>query len=156
MVLRAAIQFQNIHRPSRPATNAPAKAAPVTATGTNGGGGLPVNTHELNRNQVKHAVERKRVGYYRLGDVNDDGVFVTGYHGRSDRCLQSRLFDHVANGLFSAFQVHVTPTIREAFESECRDWHLLMHQLPVGNAVHPASPRHTNYRCPYCDIGGEA
>ena len=102
----------------------------------------------LNRKNVKHNVESRSIGNYWLGKFLDNGIFLADYVGRSDTCLQSRLLDHVGGG-DEAFIARSTESVKEAYEIECREWHMV--SMDLRNEVHPRAPRHLPYTCPYCE-----
>ena len=106
----------------------------------------------LIRPNIDHAIERNKVGNYWLGNYGPDGSFRANYVGRSDTCLRRRLHNHAATYKFQAFIVRKARTIKEAFEIECREWHLIGKTSRGTNAIHPRTPRHLRvYKCPYCE-----
>lgn len=99
---------------------------------------------------VRTVIPSAATGFYRLG-VIEDGEFRPRYFGRSDRELRSRLLTHRRERPeMTHFAPMVTSTIRRAFELECREWHLRGESME--NEIHPASPRHIAYDCPYCGL----
>ena len=109
----------------------------------------------LNRTNVTHAIERRSIGNYWLGRFLHNGAFFARYVGRSDTCLQRRLLEHAADRKHDAFVVREAPTVKEAYEIECREWHMMGCER-LANSIHPRVPRHLNYSCPYCNsVGGD-
>ncbi len=102
----------------------------------------------LNRTNVTNTIERNVVGNYWLGNYLPNGIFLAQYVGRSDKCLQKRLLNHVSKDKFEAFSFREAGSIKEAYEVECREWHMLGRRL--SNVLHPRTPRHLPYPCPYC------
>jgi hypothetical protein len=88
-------------------------------------------------------------GAYMLG--HDDGGFVPGYVGRSDRCVRERLASHELLGEFDYFAVRRARDATEAFQLECELWHYFQQVGPrLRNVIHPAAPRMSGLVCPYC------
>ena len=109
-----------------------------------------METHALERRSIERLIEAKTIGNYWLGEYTDDGQYFVRYIGRSDKCLRKRLTDHVSVGKYVIFSFSVAHSIREGFDIECREYHLLKDQLD--NIIHPDAPRHLPYRCQYCGI----
>ena len=107
-------------------------------------------TQPLNRTNIANAVERKHIGNYWLGKYLPNEIFQATYVGRSDTCLQRRLMKYVNDEQYDAFVLRVAISVREAYEIECREWHMISRGL--NNEIHPRSPRHLPYSCPYCDF----
>jgi hypothetical protein len=102
---------------------------------------------------VKRVVSQpNRIGVYIL-DNNVNG-FKVGYVGRSDICLQSRLISHNHLYNFDYFIYRYTLNIKDAFLQECQYWHA-SHDVHLVNIMHPASPKHSGLKCPYCKFANE-
>ena len=130
---------------------APVKAEPVIAPGyPTAEGEYEMYTQPLNRTNIANAVERKHIGNYWLGKYLPNEIFQATYVGRSDTCLQRRLIKYVKDEQYDAFVLRVAISVREAYEIECREWHMISRGL--NNEIHPRSPRHLPYSCPYCDF----
>jgi hypothetical protein len=122
----------------------------------------------LNRETIAQAVARKQIGNYWLGNFDPAGGFIIHYVGRSDTCLQRRLMEHATKREYDIFVIRVAESIREAFDIECREWHLLKKLNQLRNLIHPDAPSGLPYSCPYCHaqtstqsitdefVGGEA
>jgi len=103
-------------------------------------------------NTIDAKLEMNRIGNYAFGYINDDGVFIVEYVGRSDEDLLIRLkkqFNENGNK-YLKFKFSYTATVREAFEKECRNYHDFK---PRGNSIHPARPKGYEGPCPVsgCD-----
>ncbi len=103
--------------------------------------------HPLTRRRVQQVVPKGQSGFYRLGYVLD-GRFQTTYVGRSDTCLQSRLFNHVRERWQEEFVVRPTISREEAYRLECLFYHL--ERAELGNKIHPGKPAGIETECPYC------
>ena len=111
------------------------------------------NVHELNRKTVSLNVKKKSKGSYLLGFLDPEENFIPFYPGRSDTNVQNRLMKHVYFDIFTHFRVFPTNRVRDAFNQECRDYHLLL-RSEITNLIHPARPKGLPYKCPYCVKGG--
>ncbi len=111
---------------------------------------MKMQAQALNRTNIANAVERKQIGNYWLGHYRSDGHFQAMYVGRSDTCLRRRLMTHSRRGRHDAFITRTTDSIREAYQIECREWHMISRGL--SNEIHPRTPRHLPYSCPYCEF----
>ena len=105
---------------------------------------------QLNKTEITTAIERNIIGNYWLGNYLPNGIFLAEYVGRSDICLQKRLIQHANSGKYQAFGAKSSSSIREAFEIECREYHMLLPGL--SNSIHPRIPRHYPLPCPYCNF----
>jgi hypothetical protein len=109
--------------------------------------------YELNTSSIEHNLEARKVGNYWLYLTNETGESVVKYVGRSDKCLNKRLKRHVSNGKYDcfSFQYSIThPKIKNAFDIECREYHLFNDR--IDNVIHPDAPRHLPYTCKYCKL----
>lgn len=90
-----------------------------------------------------------RIGNYMLGYIAEDGKFVPKYVGRSDHDLQGRLIKHITDGEeYETFVFKYARTVKEAYETECRNYHNFKEQLV--NERHPDRPDYFDYDCPVC------
>jgi hypothetical protein len=112
-----------------------------------------METHILNSEIIAQNVARKLIGNYWLGDFSSDESFIVRYVGRSDTCLHRRLKEQAAKHKWEAFVFRPTnqksDPITEAFNIECREYHLLK---PVDNLMHPDKPSGLHQTCPYCNM----
>lgn len=97
---------------------------------------------------VREVVEPDQCGVYILG-IDEDG-FAGMYVGRSDNCIQKRLLTHNYLYTFDYFIFRYAETQEDAFGLECQLWHVYEEGLNLDNCIHPASPPHSGYICPYC------
>ena len=103
----------------------------------------------LDTESVDNDVKRDRFGNYNLGILSDDGEFIIRYVGRSDTCLNSRLKKWCGKRYYTHYAVTYPHTIKQCFEIECRDYHLLINQ--IDNVIHPRKPRLLEiFNCPWC------
>lgn len=108
-----------------------------------------MNAYSLAQERVRQDVTANEPGFYRLGTMVD-GQFHPSYFGRSDTDIRRRLLEHAKKGWFTHFRIRPADSVKQAFEQECRDWHL--HGEEMTNRIHPARPDGAEYGCPYCDL----
>jgi hypothetical protein len=91
---------------------------------------------------VRAIIPKRRIGSYLLSDGRD-----VSYVGRSDRCLQQRLLNHVHSrrAQFFEYQLHDSPY--NSFIAECAGYH--NHDI-LTNKAHPAAPHLLFAVCPFC------
>jgi len=109
--------------------------------------------YKLEQSSIKESIEAKEAGNYWLYRTNETGESVIRYVGRSDKCLSTRLKQHNQNGIYEDFSFEVSrtfPKVRNAYDIECREYHLLKDQLD--NKIHPDAPRHLPYTCKFCKL----
>jgi hypothetical protein len=103
----------------------------------------------LETKSVDSDVKQDRFGNYNLGILSEDGEFIIRYVGRSDTCLNSRLKKWCGKRYYTHYTVTYPHTIKQCFEIECRDFHLLNNQ--IDNIIHPRKPRLLDiFSCPWC------
>ena len=109
--------------------------------------------HALTRDKVIETVAKHLIGNYWLGHLEPDGNLHVKWTGRSLKWdkngLQKRLLDHASEGGYTHFAFRPASSITEAYNIECREYHILRDQLD--NNRHPDSPRLLGYSCQYCD-----
>lgn len=106
--------------------------------------------HALNVKTIDTVVIGVGAGAYALGRHSAAGYYVD-YVGRSDGDLNGRLKQWAAEGKYSHFKYGFLDSPQNAFFYECRLYHDfggLKGQLD--NAVHPARPQGTGWKCPHC------
>ena len=114
---------------------------------------LPVQSYDFSEEQILSMVEKGRVGNYALGysafhgDTNTP-LFHSTFIGRSDHDLQEELLARLTKKKpwYDRFKFSYAATVREAFENECRDFHLAPRTLD--NEKHPQPPARTHFACP--------
>lgn len=103
---------------------------------------LPQNVNAL--------VDEGMAGTYVLGSGQD---FKIGYVGRSDTCVRRRLVSHNHLYKFDYFIFRYAENPLEAYRFECEAYHALERVgSEVLNQIHPAAPRSSGVRCPYCSF----
>ncbi len=95
-------------------------------------GACPLTVAEIDL-QVEH-----RIGNYELGYLNNEGLFVTRYVGRSDCDINSRLKDHI--GKYPAFRYSYAESVEEAYRIEANDYIYYGGWIFLDNEIHPDSP----------------
>tara|TARA_B100000686_G_C16566369_1_gene850506 strand:+ start:144 stop:539 length:396 start_codon:yes stop_codon:yes gene_type:complete len=109
--------------------------------------------HALTRDEVIETVAKHLIGNYWLGYLEPDGNLHVKWIGRSLKWdkngLQKRLLDHASEGKYTHFTFRKASSVTEAYNIECREYHILRDQLD--NIRHPDSPRLLNYSCEYCN-----
>ena len=84
-------------------------------------------------------------GAFALGKTNSRGIFEVGCLGRSDTDVREILLECAEDGSFAEFRVWHFPTVRQAFEKECRLWH---YYSPSTHPEHPLPPEGADWPCP--------
>lgn len=108
-------------------------------------------SYEFTAGEVDRYIPQGAPGNYALGYRNARGRFVMQYVGRSDGDLRAELklrLDPTNNPegkRFRRFKYCLATGAREAYEKECRDYHIWD---PPYNTNHPAAPRGMACRCP--------
>jgi len=99
---------------------------------------------QLTQQTVMMVVRQKSIGAYALG-TTQLGRILPLYVGRSGEDLQGRLLKHVMKYSNFGFSYALSPM--GAYQLECEMYH---YWKPRDNAVHPARPDGSNWRCPIC------
>lgn len=107
--------------------------------------------HEINAN-----VEFGRIGNYAFGYLNDKGVFIVRYVGRSDTNLHTKimlgLIDNKKNPAkyrYEWFKFSYADTPIEAYIKECKNYHDFGGDRgKLLNITHPDSPDNL-IKCPF-------
>lgn len=110
-------------------------------------------TYDFSEDQIRSRVEKGKIGNYALGfsathkDTNTE-VFHPTFVGRSDSDLQEELLTRLAKKKpwYDRFKFSYATTVREAFERECREFHLTVGG--IDNEAHPQRPNGTDFPCP--------
>lgn len=106
--------------------------------------------YDLSNDVIDEAITREAPGNYALGHVNDKGIFIVKYVGRSDTCVKTRLKQHVDKHPKFKFSYASSP--KAAFEKECKNFHDFGGTAKLGNSIHPDRPANANWKCPHCGI----
>lgn len=114
-------------------------------------------SYDLTIGEIERLVEANRIGNYAFGYLNNKGVFIVCYVGRSDTDLRERMKHGVDDMLadpscrYERFKFSYANSVKEAYEKECRNYHDF--GGPEGflrNKVHPAKPSGYYGACPKC------
>ena len=99
---------------------------------------------------IESIILPNRMGNYALGYVDNKGVFIVQYVGRSvDMGVKERLISHINNGEnYNSFKYSYADSAKEAYEKECRNYHDFGEKYRLKNDIHPAKEK--NYKCPVC------
>lgn len=123
--------------------------------------GMGSDRYDLTDKIVDQTVTKDNLpGNYALGYVNNDNnKFVVKYVGRVDNNLARRLKQHIAEiqndekwkkraEYLTTFKFSYAQSIKEAFETECRNYHDFGGKDGLFNERHPKRPNDTNLSCP--------
>ena len=106
----------------------------------------------LNSEEVRRQVLPNRIGNYAFGTINDEGIFLILYIGRSDTDLQTEIIARAAAyKQCTHFMFSYANSTKEAFEKECKNFHECGGADGLLNQIHPDKPNGTDYECPYCE-----
>lgn len=100
----------------------------------------------LTKDQIDKVVTSTSPGVYVL-DSTSFGDFKNCYVGRSDVDLNGRLQSWI--GVYKFCKAAYCSSAKAAFEAECELYHDLN---PPDNAIHPARPSGSSWKCPRCPI----
>lgn len=89
----------------------------------------------------------KLIGTYTLYKRGSSGITPI-YVGRSDTDLLRRLVSHPYQDIATHFHLDIHESPEQAFIVECSLFH--MYEQMVINKIHPAVPRNSTLRCPFC------
>ena len=106
--------------------------------------------HTLNIDTINSEVKDNKIGNYALGEFKSDKNFYVSYIGRSDKCLKSRLKDHLGEP-YKHFKFSYADSKKEAFEKECHNWHDFGENKKLKNEMHPDRPDGLSCNCPKCN-----
>jgi len=109
--------------------------------------------YSLDENTVNEKIPRISAGNYALGYVKD-GVFFIKYVGSSETDVNFRLKNHI--GKYKSFKFSFAESARASFEKECQNFHDFGMEKKLDNSTHPERPQDTSWKCPACQIYGEA
>lgn len=101
---------------------------------------------------IDNEVRINSIGVYILCVINNDGTIKPRYVGRSDNDLNKRLHDHEKENYTHFMYLHAG-SIKDAFEMECRLFHMYGQEIILDNKKHPDRPEQwINLSCPVCEI----
>ena len=102
------------------------------------------------RGNVDYHISKTHAGNYVLGIRNKNGNFDVRYVGRSDTDVNDRIKDHLQEG-YTYFMFCYASSPKDAFETECRQYHAFGGNTRLDNDVHPDRPSNSkNWKCPVC------
>lgn len=108
----------------------------------------------LNSENIDNEVEKDRYGVYGLDRGSKDDPFRVYYVGRADKCLNSRLKDHIdekfEGSTYKWFKYDYADSTEEAYQKECECYHHYGGKDKLDNEAHPQKPEGTNLKCPIC------
>lgn len=115
-------------------------------------------SYDLTYDEINNNIADNRVGNYAYGFINDNGLFVVRYVGRSDNDLKERI-KHGINDMennpslrYERFKFSYAETIKEAYEKECRNYHDFGGDRGLlYNEKHPSKPAGVDWLCPICE-----
>lgn len=114
-------------------------------------------SYPFNQDEINRLIEPGRAGNYAYGYIDERGIFIVMYVGRSDNDLRQR----IAHGIgeyaenpslrYERFKFSYASTVQEAYEKECRNYHDFGgEQGSLANTAHPARPEGSFLHCPIC------
>jgi len=114
---------------------------------------------ELTNEKIDEVVTRTSWGNYALGHLNERDAFVVCYVGRADENLNTRLKAHVGEKrkagktpeYYPLFKFRYASSPKDAFETECRNYHDFGGSKDLDNENHPDRPDGTDWKCPVPD-----
>lgn len=114
-------------------------------------------SYDLTYDEIDRVVVDGRIGNYAYGYLNERGVFIVCYVGRSDDNLRTRIRHGVEDMKkdpscrFERFKFSYASTIEEAYLKECRNYHDFGGEEGyLRNTNHPARPEGYEGNCPIC------
>lgn len=114
-------------------------------------------SYNLTYEEIDRVVSEERIGNYAYGYLNEKGVFIVCYVGRSDTDLKKRIKHGIEDMKadptcpYERFKFSYASSIQEAYEKECRNYHDFGGEDGyLRNEVHPSKPEHYGGICPVC------
>jgi hypothetical protein len=115
-------------------------------------------SYDLTYDEINNNIEEGRIGNYAYGYINDNGLFVVRYVGRSDSDLKERIkhgitdMENDSSCRYERFKFSYADTVKEAYEKECRNYHDFGGDRGwLVNECHPAKPTDVDCVCPVCE-----
>lgn len=113
--------------------------------------------YEFTSAEVDKQITKTQTGNYALGYLRDQRkTFIVRYVGRSDTDVNNRLKDHLPEREtrnYTHFKFSYATSPKDAFETECRNYHDFGEDKKLDNKVHPDLPSNSkNWKCPRCEI----
>ena len=114
-------------------------------------------SYNLTYDEIDRLVLENSIGNYAYGYLNDKGVFIVCYVGRSDSDLKERIKHGIEDMKadptcrYERFKFSYANSIQEAYEKECRNYHDFGGEEGyLRNKEHPAKPDRYEGTCPIC------
>ena len=114
-------------------------------------------SYPFNQDTIDENLLPERIGNYAYGYINEKGLFVVQYVGRSDTDLRHRIthgLDEYAKNpalRYERFKFSYANNPQEAYEKECRNYHDFGGEKGwLVNNVHPAKPDESDDTGPIC------
>lgn len=114
-------------------------------------------SYNLTYDEIDRLVLENRIGNYAYGYLNDKGVFIVCYVGRSDSDLRERIKHGIGDMKtdptcrYERFKFSYADSIQEAYEKECRNYHDFGGEEGyLRNERHPDKPVDYGGDCPVC------
>lgn len=114
-------------------------------------------SYDLTYDEIDRLVAEGRKGNYAFGYLDERGVFIVRYVGRSDTDLRERIKHGITDMetdptcRYERFKFSYAETDKEAYEKECQNYHDF--GGPEGflvNKKHPDKPEGYTGICPIC------
>lgn len=114
-------------------------------------------SYDLTYDEIDRLVAEKRKGNYAFGYLDERGVFIVRYVGRSDSDLRERIKHGITDMMadptcrYERFKFSYAKSEQEAYEKECQNYHDFggLEGLLV-NKNHPDKPEGYTGSCPIC------
>ncbi len=114
-------------------------------------------SYPLTQDEIDRLIDPGRPGNYAYGYIDDRGIFIVMYVGRSDSDLHQRIVHGIseyANNKklrYERFKFSYANSPKEAYEKECRNYHDFGGDKKLlVNDIHPDTPDGCDYKCPVC------
>lgn len=114
-------------------------------------------SYNLTYDEIDRLVLENSIGNYAYGYLNDKGVFIVCYVGRSDTDLKERIKHGIEDMKadptcrYERFKFSYADSIQKAYEKECQNYHDFGGvEGYLRNEVHPAKPESYEGSCPIC------
>lgn len=112
---------------------------------------MGLKSYDLTSANIDKYVTKTSSGNYALGYIKKDGVFIVQYVGRADSDVNARLKAHVGED-YTLFKFSYATSPKEAFETECKNYHDFGGNAKLNNEYHPDRPNKSSWKCPVCTI----
>ena len=115
-------------------------------------------SYELTYEEIEKYILDGMIGNYAFGYLNEKGIFIVRYVGRSDTDLKERIKHGITDMQshpsyrYERFKFSYALSIIEAYEKECQNYHDFGgDEKKLINNVHPAKPEGYTGKCPICN-----